>query len=93
MAFKWQHPEWLWIGPALFVAVLLAAVLFHRWRNGMWKKLGLEEQGNTLTTGAKGSMRFFTRYTLLALALGCAGLSVANLHEVRVAIDAHICKV
>lgn len=79
MAFKWQHPEWLWIGPALFVAVLLAAVLFHRWRNGMWKKLGLEEQGNTLTTGAKGSMRFFTRYTLLALALGCAGLSVANL--------------
>ena len=79
MAFKWQHPEWLWIGPALFVAVLLAAVLFHRWRNGMWKKLGLEEQGNPLTTGAKGSMRFFTRYTLLALALGCAGLSVANL--------------
>ena len=79
MAFKWQHPEWLWIGPALFVAVLLAAVLFHRWRNGMWKKLGLEEQVSTLTTGAKGSIRFFTRYTVLALALGCAGLSVANL--------------
>lgn len=79
MAFKWQHPEWLWIGPALFVAVLLAAVLFHRWRGGVWKKLGLEEQGSTLTTGGKGSMRFFTRYTLLALALGSAGLSVANL--------------
>lgn len=79
MAFKWQHPEWLWIGPALFVAVLLAAILFHRWRGGVWKKLGLEEQGGALTTGAKGSMRYFTRYTLLALALGCAGLSVANL--------------
>ena len=79
MGFKWQHPEWLWIGPALFTAVLLAAILFHRWRSGIWKKLGLEEQGGTLATGAKGSMRFFTRYTLLALALGCAGLSVANL--------------
>lgn len=79
MAFKWQHPEWLWIGPVLFLAVLLISILFNRWRNGVWRTLGLKELGGTLTTGARGNMRFFTRHILLALAVGCAGMSLANL--------------
>jgi len=78
MAFKWQHPEWLWIGPALLVATLLASWLFHRWRMKVWRELDLSEDGN-LTTGKKGVLRFFTRHTLLALALAFIGLSLANL--------------
>lgn len=78
MAFKWQHPEWLWIGPALLVATLLASWIFHRWRMKVWRELDLSEDGN-LTTGKKGVLRFFTRHTLLALALAFIGLSLANL--------------
>ncbi len=78
MAFKWQHPEWLWIGPALLVATMLASWLFHRWRMKVWRELDLSEDGN-LTTGKKGVLRFFTRHTLLALALAFIGLSLANL--------------
>ena len=48
MAFKWQHPEWLWIGPVLFLAVLLISILFNRWRNGVWRTLGLKELGGLL---------------------------------------------
>lgn len=78
MAFKWQHPEWLWIGPALLVATLITSWLFHRWRMKVWRELELSEDGN-LTTGKKGVLRFFTRHTLLALALAFIGLSLANL--------------
>lgn len=79
MDFKWQHPELLWIGPTIFIAVIVAAIVFHRWRNSVWTKLGLQESNGNLTTASKGSIRFFTRHTLLAFALGCAGLSLANL--------------
>jgi len=76
MVFKWQHPELLWLGPVLFFAVLLAAVVFHRWRKSAWIKLGLDFKQERKRFG---SIRFFTRHTLLALALLFLGLSLANL--------------
>lgn len=79
MEFTWQHPHYLWIGPALFVAVLLSAVLFHRWRRRIWRILGLSTQGTVLSEAPMGTARFFTRYTLLGLALLFLGLALANL--------------
>jgi len=76
MVFKWQHPELLWLGPVLFFAVLLAAIVFHRWRKSAWIKLGLDFKQERKRFG---SIRFFTRHTLLALALLFLGLSLANL--------------
>ena len=63
MEFKWQHPEYLWLGPALFVLVLLCAMLFHRWRKKAWNALGLDHQ---IESKQFAAARFFTRYTLLA---------------------------
>lgn len=76
MEFKWQHPEYLWLGPALFVLVLLCAILFHRWRKKAWNALGLDHQ---IESRQFAAARFFTRYTLLALSLLFLGLSLANL--------------
>ena len=76
MEFKWQHPEYLWLGPALFVLVLLCAILFHRWRKKAWNALGLDHQ---IESKQFAAARFFTRYTLLALSLLFLGLSLANL--------------
>lgn len=76
MVFKWQHPELLWLGPVLFFAVLLAAVVFHRWRKNAWSKLGLDFKEEKKRFG---SIRFFTRHVFLALALLFLGLSLANL--------------
>lgn len=76
MEFKWQHPELLWLGPALFVLVLLASILFHRWRKKAWSTLGLDAKVERKKFGA---IRYFTRHTLLALAALFLGLSLANL--------------
>lgn len=76
MEFKWQYPELLWLGPALFVLVLLGSILFHRWRKKAWATLGLDVR---LERKKFGSIRFFTRHTLLALATLFLGLSLANL--------------
>ncbi|HCP40667.1 MAG TPA: hypothetical protein DIT65_02640 [Cryomorphaceae bacterium] len=76
MVFKWQHPELLWLGPVLFFAVLLSAILFHRWRKSAWNMLGLDLQRETKRFGR---IRFLTRHTLLALAMLFLGLSLANL--------------
>ena len=76
MVFKWQHPELLWLGPVLFFAALLAAVVFHRWRKNAWSKLGLDFKEEKKRFG---SIRFFTRHVFLALALLFLGLSLANL--------------
>ena len=32
MDFKWQHTEWLYASPLLFLAIVISAVLFQRWR-------------------------------------------------------------
>lgn len=79
MEFKWQHPEFLWLGPALFVVVWIASFLFHRWRKGAWQKLGILEKGNTHTFEGISMVRFFTRHTALALAAAFMGLALANL--------------
>ena len=76
MEFKWQHPELLWLGPALFVLVLLVAILFHRWRKKAWITLGLDARVERRKFGA---LRYFTRHALLALAALFLGLSLANL--------------
>ena len=76
MVFKWQHPELLWLGPVLFFTVLLAAVVFHRWRKNAWSKLGLDFKEEKKRFG---SIRFFTRHVFLALALLFLGMSLANL--------------
>jgi Ca-activated chloride channel family protein len=76
MEFKWQHPELLWLGPALFVLVLLGAILFHRWRKKTWATLGLDARQERRKFAA---IRYFTRHTLLALAALFLGLSLANL--------------
>ena len=60
----------------LVFAVLLAAVVFHRWRKNAWSKLGLDFKEEKKRFG---SIRFFTRHVFLALALLFLGLSLANL--------------
>ena len=47
MEFKWQHPEYLLLGPALFIMVLIASVLFHQWRKKAWNILGLDTKKKT----------------------------------------------
>ena len=79
MDFKWQHPEYLWLGPALFLLVIAASVAFHRWRKGAWKSLGLNKETTQLVRSSFGTARYFTRQTLLALALLCFGFGLANL--------------
>lgn len=81
MDFKWQHPEYLWLGPALFLLVMLVSILFHRWRARAWQLLGLNPKQSSLSLvrSSFGTARFFTRQTLLALALMCFGLALANL--------------
>ncbi len=79
MEFTWQHPEYLWIGPALFFAVLLATVFFHRWRRSIWRLLGVDTQGSELSEAPLGTARLFTRHALLASALLFVGLALANL--------------
>ena len=79
MVFKWLHPEWLWLGPALFAATIISAVIFHRWRSRVWNLLGLHERGSHLAGGSMSVARFYTRHTVLALALLFLGLSLANL--------------
>lgn len=79
MEFKWQHPEYLLLGPALFIIVLVASILFHKWRKKVWNSLGLDTTKKQLVSTPFGSMRFFTRHVLLALALVFFGLALANL--------------
>ena len=79
MEFKWQHPEYLLLGPALFIIVLIASILFHKWRKKAWNSLGLDTAKKQLVITPFGSMRFFTRHVLLALALVFFGLALANL--------------
>ena len=79
MEFKWQHPEYLLLGPALFIIVLMASILFHKWRKKAWNRLGLDTAKKQLVSAPFGSMRFFTRHVLLALALVFFGLALANL--------------
>ena len=79
MEFKWQHPEYLLLGPALFIMVLIAAVLFHQWRKKAWNILGLDTKTKQPVSTRFGSMRFFTRHVLLAMALVFFGLALANL--------------
>lgn len=69
MEFKWQHPEYLLLGPALFIMVLIASVLFHQWRKKAWNILGLDTKTKQPVSTRFGSMRFFTRHVLLAMAL------------------------
>lgn len=76
MEFKWQHPEFLVLGPALFVLVIAAAAIFHHWRKRSWHTLGLDPKQNRKSFGA---IRFFTKHTLLALSFLFLGLSLANL--------------
>ena len=79
MEFKWQHPEYLLLGPALFIMVLIASVLFHQWRKKAWNILGLDTKKKQPVSTRFGSMRFFTRHVLLAMALVFFGLALANL--------------
>ena len=79
MEFKWQHPEYLLLGPALFIMVLIASILFHQWRKKAWNILGLDTKKKQPVSTRFGSMRFFTRHVLLALALVFFGLALANL--------------
>ena len=79
MEFKWQHPEYLLLGPALFIMVLIASVLFHQWRKKAWNILGLDTKTKQPVSTRFGSMRFFTRHVLLAMALVFFGLALANL--------------
>ena len=79
MEFKWQHPEYLMLGPSLFIIVLVASILFHKWRKKVWNSLGLDTTKKQLVSTPFGSMRFFTRHVLLALALVFFGLALANL--------------
>lgn len=79
MEFKWQHPEYLLLGPALFIMVLIASILFHQWRKKAWNILGLDTKTKQPVSTRFGSMRFFTRHVLLALALVFFGLALANL--------------
>lgn len=79
MEFKWQHPEYLWLGPALFLLVLVGSWLFHRWRKKSWLALGLDPTKKVGVSNGFGSVRFFTRHILLALAVMFLGWSLANL--------------
>lgn len=79
MDFKWQHPEYLWLGPVLFLLVFIAAFAFNNWRKKAWRLLGLDPNGTSLVRSSFGTVRYFTRFTLLALAMACFGLGLANL--------------
>jgi|SaaInl5LU_22_DNA_1037371.scaffolds.fasta_scaffold02577_7 Ca-activated chloride channel homolog len=79
MDFKWQHPEYLWLGPALFLLVIVASFAFQRWRKNVWVALGLDPDHTKLVRSSFGKARYFTRQTLLALALLCFGFALANL--------------
>lgn len=79
MDFKWQHPEYLWLGPVLFLLVFIAAFAFNNWRKKAWRLLGLDPNGTSLVRSSFGTVRYFTRFTLLALALACFGFALANL--------------
>jgi Ca-activated chloride channel family protein len=77
MDFKWQFPELLIVGPALFATLIFCAFLFHKWRKKVWRTLGLA-YSSAKHRKSFGSVRFYTRYTLLALSLLFLGLSLAN---------------
>ena len=79
MEFKWQHPELLWLGPVLFVAILVSSWLFHKWRKRAWLALGLDPSKKDGVGNPFGAARFFTRQILLALAVMFFGWSLANL--------------
>ena len=79
MDFKWQHPEYLWLGPVLFLLVFIAAFAFNNWRKKAWRLLGLDPNRTSLVRSSFGTVRYFTRFTLLALAMACFGLALANL--------------
>ena len=78
MEFKWQHTEWLYAAPLLLLAVVISAVLFQRWRHKAWEILGLSDSPGR-TAASLSAARFYTRYTLLALAVAFLCLSLANL--------------
>lgn len=78
MDFKWQFPELLIVGPVLFATLIFCSFLFHNWRKKVWRILGLAYSSAKLKKSF-GSVRFFTKYTLLALSLLFLGLSLANL--------------
>ncbi|MEY2963572.1 MAG: hypothetical protein RL754_833 [Bacteroidota bacterium] len=79
MVFKWLHPEYLWIGPALFLLVLISAIIFQRWRERIWTKLGVQFRNSTMVKVHLSKARFYTRNIALAIALLFLGLSLANL--------------
>ena len=78
MDFKWQFPELLIVGPVLFATLIFCSFLFHNWRKKVWRILGLAYSSTKLKKSF-GSVRFFTKYTLLALSLLFLGLSLASL--------------
>ena len=78
MDFKWQFPELLIVGPVLFATLIFCSFLFHNWRKKVWRILGLAYSSAKLKKSF-GSVRFFTKYTLLALSLLFLGLSLASL--------------
>ena len=78
MDFKWQHTEWLYAAPLLFLAIVISAVLFQRWRQKAWQILGINNRSEHTATSLSAA-RLYTRYTLLALAVAFLCLSLANL--------------
>ena len=78
MDFKWQFPELLIVGPVLFATLIFCSFLFHNWRKKVWRILGLAYSSAKLKKSF-GSVRFFTKYTLLALSMLFLGLSLASL--------------
>jgi len=78
MDFKWQFPELLIVGPVLFATLIFCSFLFHNWRKKVWRILGLAYSSTKLKKSF-GSVRFFTKYTLLALSMLFLGLSLASL--------------